>query len=118
VEQDDELEMSMTRKVKIRSIDENLPEYIMSHKAPPPKINYQGMDLLLDKEMPGYCRKLEASDDDWAEFISWDYYDKSEAFILTIEQWSENTFEASFGKVVQYFQVSNIFPAPEQNNDN
>jgi len=117
VEQDDELEMAMTRKIKIRSIDENLPEYITSHKSPPPKITYQGIDLLLDKEAPGYCGKMDMPDEDWEEFISWDYYDKNEDFVLTIEQWDENTFEASFGKVVKYFQISNIFPNPELNTD-
>ena len=61
--------------------------------------------------------RMDTPDEDWKEFISWDYYDKNEDFVLTIEQWDENTFEASFGKVVQYFQISNIFPNPELNSD-
>lgn len=112
VDEDDALEIAITQKVKIRSIDENLPEYIKTNNQPPGKIVYKGITLLLDGEKPGYFKPLQSPDSAWEEFISWDYYDAQNTHTLSIEQWDENSFEATFGKLVSEYSITNILPNP------
>lgn len=111
VEDDDELEITITKKVKIRVIDEDLPEYIVSHDRPPKKLNYQGTTYYQDKESPGFFHDTASKDEEaWDEFISWDYYDEDEKLYICIEQWEEREFEASVGRVVKEYEISNILP--------
>ncbi len=111
LEDDDELEISVSKKIRIRSIDEDLPEYIMEHEHPPKKIYYKGVKYLKDSENPGYFRDLADKEKNWSEFISWDYFDEEEKNTICIEQWGEKEFEASIGKTVKEFEISNILPA-------
>ena len=109
VEADDELKVSISKKVKIRAIDEDLPEYIKEHKKAPKKLNYEGATYYFEEECPGFFKKKTDSEESWAEFIAWDYEDEN-GNILCIEQWSETGFEASAGKVIKTFEISNILP--------
>lgn len=110
MDENDELSLSVTRKVKIRSVDEDLPEYIIKHQEAPKKIHYDGMDFFLDKESPGYFSDDPENDDSWIELISWEYYDSNEEYILAVEQWGDKEFVAAFGRVVKAFEFSNIIP--------
>ncbi len=113
VEEDDQVELTITKRVKMRSIDENLPEYILENEDPPNKLEYKGITYLKDERNPGYYRDVDAGEDDWSEFITWDYYDDDDKHVLSIEQWGEQEFEASAGKVVQEFEISNIIPGED-----
>ena len=112
IEHDDELELSVSEKVKINSIDADLADHIVEFGKPPKKIKYNGTKYHLDEEAPGYFRDMEDEDidDNWTEFISWDYYDKSEKLMLCIERWEERRFDASAGKVIGEFEITNILP--------
>lgn len=115
VEEDDELELEMSKKVKIRKIQEDLPDYLNDHKKPPNSITYNGIKYLYDEESPGYfrnCKDDREADDSWSEFISWTCYDDDDKHILTLEQWGDNEFEASVGTIIKEFQISNILPKP------
>lgn len=115
VEEDDELELEVSEKIKIRKIQDDLPEYLKDHKKPPNKISHNGIKYLYDEESPGYfrnCKDDRESDDSWTEFISWSCYDDPEKHILTLEQWGDNDFEASTGVLIKEFQISNILPNP------
>ncbi len=114
IEEDDELFLTFTRKIKVRSIDEDLPEKILKKEHPPKKIDYQGIKLYRENETPGYFKDSEKETDDWDELISWDYYDEAEEHVLNIEQWGEKEFEASFGKIAKEFEFSNILPPMEK----
>jgi hypothetical protein len=115
VEEDDELELEMSKKVKIRKIQEDLADYLKDHKKPPNSITYKGIKYYYDEESPGYfrnCKNDRNDDDSWTEFMSWTCYDDDDQHILTLEQWGDNEFDASVGKVVKEFEISNILPKP------
>lgn len=109
VEEDDEVILSISEKVKIRAIDENLPEYIHKNEKAPDSLAFQGVKYFLEKESPGYFRNVGKTD--WAEFISWDYEDEKGERIISVEQWGEFEFEASVGKKIKEFEITNILPA-------
>lgn len=115
VEDDDEVKITISDKIKIRKIDEDLPEYIRSNGESRTKLVYNNKTYFLDKESPGFYRDVAKSpdknkDESWTEFISWDYYDESEKFAISIEQWGENEFDASVGEIIEEFKISNIIP--------
>jgi len=110
VDEDDGLELTITTKVKIRAIDEDLPEYIANHEKPPKKLIFNNINYFRDSQSAGYFRNMDTPPEQSAEFIAWDYYDKKEQLTISIEQWGEHDFEASQGKVVEEFEFSNILP--------
>lgn len=110
IEKDDELELTLTRKIKIRELEANIPEHIAQYEKPPKNIAYNGETYLLDGESPGYFHDEDDKKDTWIEFISWDYYNKAETAYLCVEQWGENEFEAAEGKLIKPFEISNILP--------
>lgn len=110
IDDNEELDMSVSRKVKVRALDEDLPEYIIEHQQPPKKIVFEGKEYYLDRESPGYFSDEPDNDDSWTEFISWDYYDKNGEFLLAVEQWGDKEFAAASGKVIKEYEISNILP--------
>lgn len=112
VDANDDLELTVSRKIKVRSIDEDIPEHIRDHEQPPKKLHYEGKSYLLDKESPGYFRDLADPDKEqyWAELISWEYYDQEEKNFISVEQWGEKEFEAALGVMAEPHQFTNILP--------
>ncbi len=110
VEEDDELELSISQKIKIRTLDKSLLEILQDKQQPPKSIEYGGITYYLENEAPGYFHDI-AKGDHWEEFRSWDFEDKDGENILCIEQWDEKEFEASIGKKIKEFEISNILPS-------
>lgn len=110
VEEDDGYELAIFEKVKLRKINNDLPEIILRDEKPPRELVYSGIIFYYDKESPGYFKPQGADEKEWEEFISWDYYDDSEKHLITIEQWEEDAFEASVGKVIREHEIYNILP--------
>jgi len=111
VEEDDELYLTVTRKIKVTMIEEDLPEYIEKNEKAPKKIHYKNKTFYLDgNENPGYFRDLSDQQKDWVELISWDYYDEDDKEYINVEQWGEREFEASAGHAIREFEISNILP--------
>ena len=110
VDEDDILELTLQKKIKLSSIDGDIEGEIINKKIPPKKVIYKGVDYYRDSESPGYF-KVENSDKDWVEFISWAYYNEEEDRVLTIEQWDDREFEASYGKVIKEYEISGITPS-------
>lgn len=110
IDEDDGLEISITQKIKIRHIDEDLPEYIVRNECPPKKLEYKGKTFYFEGENPGYFNDCDNKKEAWTEFIAWDYYSDDEEYVLNIEQWGDNQFEASYGKVIKEYEISNIYP--------
>ena len=110
IDNNDEGFMTLSRKLKIRALGENIPEEIIENKQPPKKIEYKDTAYYLDKESPGYFSDDPENDDSWVEFISWDYYDSEEKLVACVEQWGAKDFEASYGIVVNDFEIINILP--------
>jgi len=110
IDDNEELDLSISKKIKIRALDVDLPEYILKHEQPPKKIVYEGKEYYLDRESPGYFSDEPDNEGSWAELISWDYYDKEECYMVTVEQWGDREFAASHGKMVKEYEFSNILP--------
>ncbi|OYT10872.1 MAG: hypothetical protein B6I18_06835 [Bacteroidetes bacterium 4572_112] len=110
VEEDDELNLMMTKKIKLRKIDTDVADSIMKFNEAPREIMYEGKKYFLEKESPGYFRDISNDASDWDEFISWDYYDDSEELYICVEQWDEKEFEAAAGFTIKEFEISNILP--------
>lgn len=114
IEEDDGIYMEFTQKINLKKIDSTLYSYLISSDEvkPPAHLTYEGKKYFLDEEAPGYYRNV-MDGDEWTEFISWTYYDDSEENVLTIEQWGDTSFDASQGKVIKEFQISNLLPNSE-----
>lgn len=110
VEDDDELFVVLSQKSNIRKIGEDLPELLADEK-PPKKIEFDDKTFFLEEEAPGYFCNETKSKDNWVELISWTYLNEDEDEVVTLEQWGEKEFEASWGKVIKPFEISNILPA-------
>lgn len=110
IDHNDEGFMTLSRKLKVRALGEDIPEEIIENKRPPKKISYKETDYFLDKESPGYFSDDPEDDDSWIEFISWDYYDAEGKLVACVEQWGARDFEASYGKVVEDYEITNILP--------
>jgi hypothetical protein len=110
IDPNDGMFLTISKNIKVRAVDQDLPEYIMEHKHAPKKLIYEGSEYFLEKETPGYFSDQPQFDDTWAELISWEYYDKDNKFILSVEQWGENDFTAAKGRILKEFEFSNIIP--------
>lgn len=112
VDANEDLFITLTRKVRVRSINEDIPEKIKEKDRPPKKLEYKGKTYYLEGTNPGYFNDNPGSDN-WTELISWDYYDDEGEYTIAIEQWGEDEFEAAYGVVVKPFEISNIIPGNE-----
>lgn len=109
VEEDDVLYIVMYEKAKVRLIKEDLPEYILENDKPPKTLDYKDIKFYYEEESIGSFKDSANPGED-SRFISWDYYDEEDKFTLSIEQWDEEEFDASFGVILKEYQVYNILP--------
>ena len=110
IEDDDSLTITLTNKIKLRSIESDVADSIIKFAEAPREIIYKNKKYYLEKESPGYFRNISNDANDWDEFVSWDYYDEKEELYICIEQWDEKEFEASAGIIIKEFEISNILP--------
>lgn len=110
VDKEDDLEIGLFEKLKLSAFDVDISGEIIKNHQPPFKLNYEGIAFTREGETPGYFKDGE-SGGSWEEMIAWNYYDQSEEYAITIEQWGERKFEASFGKIIKEHEISNILPA-------
>lgn len=115
VEEEDDLEMCWMEKIKLVNIDEQLQETLISEQKPPKKIQVNNIDFFYEEVSTGYFQNgLKRDENSWEEYRCWDFEDKSGDHILSIEQWDDEVFEASVGKTVKAFEISNILPAEKK----
>ena len=110
IENDDQLVITLSEKLKFRKLENAVHNAIESTGKPPKKISHKNVDYFLDEESPGFYRNVE--NEDWEELISYSYLDEDEKKCLSIEQWGETSFEASIGTKIKPFDISNILPSP------
>ena len=113
LEEDDELILCITKKIKVRAIGEEVQEVLMNTQKPPSKFTFENKQYFLEEEAPGYFHDISKGDEAWEEFISWEFEDNAGEYLITIEQWGEKEFEASAGKYIKEFELSNILPASQ-----
>lgn len=110
VDHEDEWEIGLFEKVKLSVFQVDISDEIVKNEQPPFKLVHQNMTFTREDENPGYFRDVEAGGE-WEEMIAWNYYDEAEEYSITIEQWGERKFEASFGKLLKEHEISNILPS-------
>lgn len=110
LEEDDEICLSISKKIKLRQLGENVHSSLLNQQRPPASFEFEGRKYFFEKEAPGYYNEV-AKGDEWIEMLSWDYEDERGEYVICIEQWDESEFEASAGKVVKEFEISNILPS-------
>lgn len=110
IDANEEVFITLTNKIRIRSVREDIPEVIKEKNRPPEKLEYTGRTFYLEGTNPGYFNSTPENDNTWTEMISWDYYDEAGEYTIAIEQWGEDDFEAAYGIVVKEFEISNILP--------
>ncbi|GAA4822267.1 DUF4178 domain-containing protein [Algivirga pacifica] len=108
VEEDDEVECTVTRKLSWGRMDEEVEQALVQRGKPPRQIIFDGKVYYRDEESEGYFRNIK--DTRFEPFISWDYYDDTERHYLSIEQWGKESFEAAVGVVEPESAFSNILP--------
>lgn len=110
VEEEDELSLSLGKKIKLSDIAKNFSTELINNQKPPQEIIFQNETFILEEESPGYFLDTSREYSDWEEFISWDFIGNKSQQILTIEQWAKNEFEASLATKIKEFEISNILP--------
>ncbi|MEM9390677.1 MAG: DUF4178 domain-containing protein [Bacteroidota bacterium] len=111
VEDKGELHLSVMKNIKIRKLGDDIIDKTIKKKRPPKKLEYDGISYHLHTDSAGYFNDKTKGTDDWEELIAWEYYDDEEQNVLSITQWGERDFEASVGRIVEEYQISNIIPA-------
>jgi len=115
IDDNEDIFITLTKKVRLRTLDEDLPEKIIEKQRPPKKIQYKDITYYRDSENPGYFNATPDNDKNWTEMISWDYYDEEGKNVVNVEQWGERDFEAAIGQVVKDYEISNIIPGEKAN---
>lgn len=110
IEDDGELNISLTKAIKMREIDEDVADEIVKNDKPQRKIHFGGELYHLDSDSAGYFKDLGKDTDDWDELVSWEFYNEDEDKIVSITRWDEQTFEYFAGVVPKEYQFSNIIP--------
>ncbi|MBA4368460.1 MAG: DUF4178 domain-containing protein [Desulfobacterium sp.] len=110
---DDEEYWSICRKIDFGKLDPGIKKHILDHGDPPEEIRYNNETYYLEESGGGHYFK--DADSSGQELISWNYEDEEGNNFLTIEQWGENRFEASFGFPVEEYQFTDILPGGEKN---
>lgn len=104
-----ELECSISKEIKIRSIEPDPKEHILEYDEPPKTMKKDGKVYYRDAEEAAECRKL--GEDNWHQVVQWEYEDEDEEEFLSLSRWSESDVEAFHGKYVEPYEFSNIIPA-------
>lgn len=108
IEDDGGLIVTISEKVKLRKLGEEVCDKIDKKGKPPKKINFEGVQYFLDEKSPGFCKEIDATN--WEELISFDYLNEEEEKTLCIEQYGDDDFEVSSGIVISENDISNILP--------
>lgn len=111
VEDDDFITGTISKKIMWGKLPEDVEEGITGKGKPPKQINLNGTIFYRDAKSIGYWRNTATtSGKESLEYMCWEYYDDTEKHILTLEQFGDEQFEASLGKVYAQNAFSNILP--------
>jgi hypothetical protein len=106
-----ELEISLSKSIRISKIDEAITDEIEKNEKPPRKIHFDEELYYLEEDAAGYFRDLSNETEDWEELVTWEYLNDEATKVLSITQWDIRNIEASAGLVLKEFQFSNIIPS-------
>lgn len=104
----EDAECSISTPIRLRELDGDVADYIKRHDTAPPEVLYKDEKYFKEYEEPGYFRNTDTDGDNWAEFISWTYYNETGDKLVVVERWDEDVFEASAGYIVKEAEFTNI----------
>ena len=110
VEEDDKVELSLTRSISLNVINPLLRSIIIDNDEPPATIEYSGTTYFKQEEAQGHVSDASEDFENESAFVSWDYTDRKEKKILTLERSGEQDFDAFIGENVDAYEFSNIVP--------
>ncbi len=110
--EDDEV-LSVSRKIKFAMLPDEVERELLASGKPPKKIVYNGRTYFRGKESMGFFKEVDDPGES-VEFIVWPYEDETEKYILTIEQWGDEDFEASIGHYIKPSEITNILPVKNE----
>ncbi|MBB6459593.1 DUF4178 domain-containing protein [Flammeovirga kamogawensis] len=108
IEDSDFLTGTISRKVKWGKLPDEVDDALETKGKPPKKIVFDGKVYYRDIKSVGYWRNIENKES--APYMVWEYYDDSEKYVLSLEQFDDEEFEASLGIVEEPDAFSNILP--------
>ena len=108
LEKDDEIEITLSKKISFGILNEEVEKKIRRKGRSPKTIKYDGKTFYRESEGAGNFRNID--NEKWQGFMSWSYLDKSGKYSLTIEEWDEGEYEASYGMIMEESDFSNILP--------
>jgi hypothetical protein len=107
-EEDDGITWTLTRKIRISDIENNIRAHMRENDDPPDEITYNNKTYHGESSAVGQFYK--DGEEPSQEFITWDYLDDSEKHTLSLEQWGDDEYDASVGEIVEDYQFTNILP--------
>ncbi len=110
VEQDDQLELSLTRNISLNVVNPMLRQIIIDNDEPPTTIEHDNTTYFKQEEAQGHVSDASEGFEDGSAFVSWDYTDRKEKKIFTIVRSGEQEFDAYIGENVDSYEFSNIIP--------
>ncbi len=107
-ELDDDAFWCVSRKISFKNLGQDIKAHIRAHEDPPEEIVFE--DVAYHLEDSGGGKFFKDGTGTGSELIKWEYEDDEGKKFVSIEQWGENSFEASAGFEVEEYQFSNILP--------
>ncbi len=113
-EDEGEVELTFTRRISLRDVDEDVAGTILDNGDAPEIANFEGRGYLAVESATGIQLKEggEGPDNDEGEgreFVSW-CYESEEGRVLFVTQWGDRDFTAYEGEHVEEYQFTDILP--------
>jgi hypothetical protein len=105
---DDEKEWSISRAADISDLPVEILDEIRKNGNPPDEVKFKAQIFYLEETGGGHFYK--DGSDRGKEFLQWSYEDDEGEKYLTVEQWGDTDFAASWGGPVEEYQFINILP--------
>ncbi len=108
LEVDDTEFWSFSYKIGFGLLGPKVLKAIKENGDPPEEIVYDGETFYMEEMAGGHFHKDGRGEGQ--ELLRWSYENDPGTKYLGIEQWGENSFEASMGEQVEEYQFNNILP--------
>jgi hypothetical protein len=83
--EDDDVEWTLSKKIPIGMIEDNIKQYIIENEDPPNKIVCKDVEYYLDENGSAYARETDKYSR--VGFIYWDFIDENDENFITVEQY-------------------------------
>jgi hypothetical protein len=110
MEKGTENEVSLAKSIALNKIDSRIRTNIIEFDKSPHSFFYEDEEYFLFEASSGHYKQYDEGDDDWAQFVMYDYRNKEEDKFVSISRWSETELEAAAGTFVKDYEFSNIIP--------